>query len=91
MPYALTSASAATGVKVTTATGLQKAGRVIDSANTILSGKGAPLSSVGDDGDFYIDTNSYKIFGPKKGEDWGIARELIGPRGQTGQIGRAHV
>ena len=34
--------------------------------NTILNGKGAPLLKVGIDGDFYIDTRSLLIYGPKK-------------------------
>ena len=87
MPYALTSASAATGVKVTTATGLQKAGRVIDSANTILSGKGAPLSSVGDDGDFYIDLTTMNFFGPKAKGKWPLPISLKGSTGAQGPAG----
>ena len=38
--------------------------------NTILNGKGAPLSSVGINGDFYIDTRSLLIYGPKKSNKW---------------------
>ena len=33
--------------------------------NTILSGKGAPKSSLGINGDLYIDTRSLLIYGPK--------------------------
>jgi hypothetical protein len=37
---------------------INKAGRVVTPAiNTLLSGKGAPKSTIGIDGDFYIDTN----------------------------------
>ena len=33
--------------------------------NTILSGKGAPKSSLGSNGDFYIDQKSFNFYGPK--------------------------
>ena len=45
---------------------IAKAGRVVTPGiNTLLSGKGAPKSTVGIDGDFYIDTNKMNIYGPK--------------------------
>ena len=38
--------------------------------NTILNGTGQPLATVGVDGDFYIDTTSLTMFGPKAGGAW---------------------
>ena len=33
--------------------------------NTVLSGKGVPSAAIGIDGDFYIDTKSLNMYGPK--------------------------
>lgn len=38
--------------------------------NTLLSGSGTPANSVGNDGDFYIDTKGPNIYGPKKSGAW---------------------
>jgi hypothetical protein len=51
--------------------------------NTILNGKGAPLSKIGIDGDFYIDTRSLLIYGPKKVES-GRYRRIC--KAQLGQM-----
>ena len=47
----------------------------VDNLNTIHSGKGAPAASLGTDGDWYIDTDSLTIYGPKA-NDWGEGIEL---------------
>lgn len=39
--------------------------------NTVLGGNGAPASSVGIDGDWYIDTAARRMYGPKSGGAWG--------------------
>jgi hypothetical protein len=52
--------------------------------NTILNGKGAPTLSVGINGDFYIDTRSLLIYGPKKSGKWPTPKNLQGPTGATG-------
>jgi hypothetical protein len=57
-------------------------------ANTILNGKGAPLSSLGIDGDFYIDTRSLLIYGPKKSNKWPLPQSLQGPAGIPGVDGK---
>jgi hypothetical protein len=44
----------------------------------ILNGTGAPPNSLGIDGDFYIDTNLNKIYGPKTNGDWPEAVNLGG-------------
>lgn len=39
--------------------------------NTVLNGVGSPSPSQGVDGDFFIDTSVYAIYGPKSGGVWG--------------------
>jgi hypothetical protein len=58
-------------------------------ANTILNGKGAPKISIGIDGDFYIDTRSLQMYGPKKKGRWPIPANLQGPTGPSGAAGSA--
>jgi hypothetical protein len=55
----------------------------------ILNGSGAPSAAVGGEGDFYIDTDSHDIFGPKLAEDWSDGISLIGPAGPQGESGPA--
>jgi hypothetical protein len=56
--------------------------------NTILNGKGAPLSALGINGDFYIDTRSLLIYGPKKNNKWPLPQNLQGPIGAAGADGK---
>jgi hypothetical protein len=56
--------------------------------NTILNGKGAPLNKNGIDGDFYIDTRSLLIYGPKKSGKWPLPQNLQGPVGANGVDGK---
>ena len=56
--------------------------------NTILNGKGAPISKIGIDGDFYIDTRSLLIYGPKKSGKWPLPQNLQGPIGANGVDGK---
>jgi hypothetical protein len=70
------------------ATTANSAGRTAKTiANTILNGKGAPKISVGIDGDFYIDTRSMLMYGPKKKGRWPIPSNLQGPTGPSGATG----
>jgi hypothetical protein len=65
-----------------------KAGRVATPGlNTLLSGKGAPKSTVGIDGDFYIDTNKMNIYGPKTNGKWPTAISMKGAPGTNGTNG----
>ena len=65
------------------------AGRTIAPiANTILNGKGAPKSSLGHDGDFYIDTRSLLIYGPKTKGKWPSPQSIQGPTGPAGNDGK---
>jgi len=71
------------------ATKPKTAGRTSSSIpNTILNGKGAPLSTLGIDGDFYIDTRSLLIYGPKQSKKWPMPQNLQGPVGASGTDGR---
>ncbi|WP_121810946.1 SGNH/GDSL hydrolase family protein [Mucilaginibacter kameinonensis] len=44
---------------------------------TILNGTTNPSNSLGTDGDFYINTSSYYLFGPKSSGVWGTGISLI--------------
>ena len=55
--------------------------------NTILNGKGVPGISLGINGDFYIDTRSLLIYGPKAKGKWPVPQNLQGPIGATGVTG----
>lgn len=83
------SAFAITPQKQTTLknTVVKKAGRVTDTKNSILSGKGAPSSSLGVLGDFYIDTASMNFYGPKTSTKWPTPISLKGPAGPMGPSG----
>jgi hypothetical protein len=52
----------------------------------VLSGEGPPVGDPGVDGDFYIDTLTYEIYGPKNGT-WGDPVALKGPQGIQGPQG----
>ena len=56
--------------------------------NTVLNGKGAPSNTLGINGDFYIDTRSLLISGPKKSGKWPVARSMQGSNGTNGTDGR---
>jgi len=56
--------------------------------NTVLNGKGAPSNTLGINGDFYIDTRSLLISGPKKNGKWPAARSLQGANGTNGTDGK---
>jgi len=67
---------------------LTKAGRVITPGiNTILNGKGAPKSTLGIDGDFYIDINTMNIYGPKAKGKWPTSVSMKGLAGTNGTNG----
>lgn len=48
------------------------------SGATILSGNGAPATSVGKNGDFYLDLSAMQLYGPKTGAGWGSGVLLKG-------------
>lgn len=50
--------------------------------STILSGSGAPAAGTGVDGDFYLDTATWTLYGPKASGAWpGSGTSLVGPAG----------
>lgn len=51
---------------------------------SVLNGTSDPTTSTGKDGDFYINTNSHKIFGPKASGVWPTGVSIIGPQGSQG-------
>ena len=66
---------------------VEAAGRSTATANTILSGSGVPATSIGIDGDFYIDIKSMNFYGPKKNNRWPLPISLKGPAGPIGPSG----
>ena len=55
---------------------------------TVLHGAGAPASTTGQDGDFYIDTTVENMWGPKASGAWmGPPVSIIGPTGPQGVAG----
>ncbi|MFD0765202.1 collagen-like protein [Mucilaginibacter lutimaris] len=55
---------------------------------TILSGTSNPSNLLtGTDGDFYLNTNTYQLFGPKTAGVWGTGVTIIGLQGEQGEAG----
>lgn len=57
------------------------------SGSTILSGTGIPASSLGKDGDYYIDKATSTFYGPKAGATWNTSISLKGQTGANGANG----
>jgi len=57
-----------------------------EDGRTILNGTTDPLFQ-GEIGDFYINTATNEIYGPKTGSGWGSPTSLIGPQGPPGPPG----
>ena len=47
----------------------------------IFAGDGPPPNTIGDEGDYYLDTENYHLYGPKTGSSWGSFLNLQGPPG----------
>ena len=61
---------------------------MIQPSSTIWNGTGAPSASLGGNGDFYIDTQAEKIYGPKASGSWpSFGVSLVGPTGAPGAQG----
>lgn len=54
--------------------------------NSILYGSGVPTPGIGINGNFYIDTDTYDLYGPKSGEIWTSYISLVGPPGSGSSI-----
>jgi hypothetical protein len=55
---------------------------------TILNGKTPPTSSIGKNGDFYIDTKNLMFYGPKKSGLWPLGISMKGADGKDGIDGK---
>ena len=55
--------------------------------NTILYGAGNPLATLGVNGNFYINTTTHFLFGPKAAGAWPAGTSMVGPAGAVGPIG----
>jgi hypothetical protein len=44
----------------------------------IYSGSGAPATTLGNNGDYYLDSTNYNLYGPKTASGWGTALSLKG-------------
>jgi hypothetical protein len=55
--------------------------------NTVLYGASNPTAGTGVDGNFYINTTTNFIYGPKAAGAWPAGSSLIGPPGATGAPG----
>ena len=67
-------------------TTLDGGGQGQGNTSTVLNGTVDPTTE-GVDGDFYINTTSNEIFGPKTGGAWGTGTSLVGPAGADGVDG----
>ncbi len=54
---------------------------------TVRNGTGVPSNSLGVNGDFYINTTAWTIYGPKTLGTWGSPTALIGAAGAAGAAG----
>ena len=54
---------------------------------TLLTGTGAPTSGDGINGDFWINTTAWLIYGPKAAGAWPTGVSIIGPAGPEGDPG----
>ena len=54
---------------------------------SILNGTSNPSNAVGQDGEFYINTSTWTIFGPKTSGAWGSGTSIVGPTGAQGAVG----
>jgi len=52
--------------------------------NSILNGTSAPDNSLGNNGDFYLDTANYNLYGPKTSGAWPAGIAIIGANGTNG-------
>lgn len=56
-------------------------------SSAVLNGTTDPNNTIGENGDFYINTSSFQLFGPKSTGSWGAGVSLIGQQGEQGAPG----
>lgn len=54
---------------------------------TLLTGEGSPTAQNGAEGDYYIDSESGQLYGPKASGSWALLMSLVGPTGAKGADG----
>lgn len=54
---------------------------------TVLNGNTDPTAEQGSVGDFYINTSTYVLFGPKSSSGWGNGESILGAKGDKGDKG----
>jgi hypothetical protein len=75
-------------IGLTGATGLTGPQGVAGTNGTaVLNGNSNPLTTTGANGDFYINTATNTLFGPKASGAWPTGVSLVGPTGATGAQG----
>jgi hypothetical protein len=52
--------------------------------STILNGTVVPANSLGENGDFYINTVTSILYGPKTAAGWGTGKSIVGAKGTAG-------
>lgn len=57
--------------------------------NTVLYGAADPVAGTGVNGNFYINTTTHFMFGPKAAGAWPAGTSLVGPKGDKGDMGPA--
>ncbi len=62
----------------------KSSGTNVFDGKTILNGITNPSISIGTNGDFYINTSTNSLFGPKTNGLWGNGISLVGPQGTSG-------
>ena len=55
--------------------------------NGVLNGASAPTNNQGVDGDFYVNTTTNTLYGPKANGTWPAGVSLVGPQGPAGVAG----
>jgi hypothetical protein len=63
------------------------AGAAGTNGKTVAYGTSNPTSNTGVDGDFYINTTTHTLFGPKASGSWPTGVSLVGPTGAQGPQG----
>jgi hypothetical protein len=94
-PIGITGATGATGpqgpIGLTGATGPQGPIGLTGPAGTngtaVLNGTTAPTTSTGNNGDFFINTATNTLYGPKANGTWPVGTSLVGPQGPQGLQG----
>jgi hypothetical protein len=60
-------------------------GEAGQNGNTMISGAGIPNFSIGQKGDYFVDTIGKVLWGPKNTTNWGAGLALVGPTGIPGK------